>query len=185
MPFVVGSGKAPVDTASAAPDDAPPAGVAAWLRADRADALVGLLGVGSPALVTEIAPVLAGIDLGQAVDVILTAIPEKHDLGDLVPVLRFHVRDRRALVAIAEKAMDVREDGDRIYARPRGAAEDDHFACVISHINTAVCSTVDGVAQYGVWLADVQPPPGPSARLTIFGPTAERVLDAAGDLAMF
>lgn len=181
-PLVIGSGRAAPEPGPALPSDARPAGVAAWLRAERADTLVGLAGLGSPAFAAEIAPVLASIDTGQAVDVVLTAGAETRKLYDLVPVLRFHVRDAKALVAIAEKELDVREEGDRVYARPRGAAEDDHFACVLSHTDTAVCSTVDGVNRYGAWLADVQPPPGPPARLTIYGSPTARLLSDDGDL---
>ena len=181
-PLVVGTGRAAPDASAVVPVDGRPPGVAAWLRAEQADTLFGLFGLGSPAFAATLGPVLASIDRGQAFDVILTAGADTRKLYELVPVLRFHVRDAKAIIAFAEKELDVREEGDRIYARPRGAAEDDHFACVLSHTDTAVCSTVDGVNRYGAWLADVQPLPGPPARLTIYGATAARILADDGEL---
>jgi hypothetical protein len=136
-----------------------PASVLIWAHVDQPDTLLEVVGWSATSQVSaDLLPYLEHVDMRQPMDLVLVSQTGK--LRDVEPVLRLHIREAKALFARLATTHEIREDGNRVFGRPKGGTEDaaDVWACSFSAgAGAAVCGgpkAVDGVAE---WLE-----PGPT-----------------------
>ena len=142
--------------------------------------LLEVVGLTSGAAWTEMAPYAELVDMAQPIDVILVAQGGK--VHDVEPAVRLHIKDAKALFALASKDFRLREEGDRVLARSRRTGGDadapsgeDEWECdFVRGSDAAVCGSPRAVAAVADWSkVDPAPPPAvgraPIIRVNVYG----------------
>ncbi len=166
-----------------------PRTVAVWAHVDQPDVLLDVLGVTSSAW-PEIARYAELLDLRQPIDVMFVA--DGGSVHDIAPALRLHFKDSKALFALVSTDFQLREDGDRVFARSRragstdaDASREDEWECdFVRGSDAAVCGAPKAVSAIAEWSkSGPQPPPAvaraPLVRLNAYG---ESLLPLVGDI---
>lgn len=169
--------------------------MALWAHVDHPDVLLDVIGLTSSSGWREIAPYVELVDTRQPVDLILVA--EGGTTHDVEPAVRLHFKDAKALFALFSTEFRLREEGDRVFARPRradadasgaskdDASKDDAWVCdFFRGADAAVCGTPKAVGAVAEWSKPGPAPPpaigrAPMLRVNAY---AEALVPLVGDV---